>query len=135
MLPAMAEGRFFTLEQARALLPSIKPLAEALVTLHRELGGMAATVAEERVPDGLVPLGYFRRLTLMSRLERRIAQAGLMLKDRRRGLLDFPAVYGGRIVLLCWQCGEQDIGFWHDLESGFDGRRPVSELPPPTKPD
>lgn len=129
------EGRFFTLEQARALLPRIRPLAEGLVTLHRELSQMAPRVAESRVPDGLVPLGYFRRLMLMSRVERRIADEGLMLKDRRRGLLDFPAVYGGRVVLLCWQCGERDIGYWHDLDSGFDGRRPVSELPPEGKPD
>ena len=51
---------------------------------------------------------------------------GVQLKDYERGLLDFPSMREGRVVLLCWQLGEGDrIEWWHDLETGFSGRQPI----------
>ena len=58
----------------------------------------------------------------------RIDALGLTLRDIERGLVDFPALVSGRQVWLCWQPGEKAIGWWHDLETGFDGRRPLTEL-------
>ena len=58
----------------------------------------------------------------------RIDALGLTLRDIERGLVDFPALVSGRQVWLCWKYGEQAIGWWHDLETGFDGRRPLAEL-------
>jgi hypothetical protein len=58
----------------------------------------------------------------------RIDKLGLTLRDIERGLVDFPALVSGRQVWLCWQPGETTIGWWHDLEAGFDGRRPLAEL-------
>jgi hypothetical protein len=58
----------------------------------------------------------------------RIDKLGLTLRDIERGLVDFPALVSGRQVWLCWQPGETAIGWWHDLEAGFDGRRPLAEL-------
>ena len=46
----------------------------------------------------------------------------IQVKDIERGLLDFPAIIGGREVFLCWEQDEDDIEFWHDLESGYAGR-------------
>ena len=43
------------------------------------------------------------------------------------GLLDFPCVVEGRVILLCWKLGEPGIGFWHDTEEGFAGRKPIDE--------
>ena len=48
---------------------------------------------------------------------------GVLVKDLDRGLLDFPALRGGEEVLLCWQVGEDEVGFWHGLEEGFAGRK------------
>ena len=53
---------------------------------------------------------------------------GITLRDIERGLIDFPALVGGRQVWLCWQLGETDVGFWHELETGFGSRRPLIEL-------
>ncbi|MEX1170084.1 MAG: DUF2203 domain-containing protein [Chloroflexota bacterium] len=58
----------------------------------------------------------------------RIDALGLTLRDIERGLVDFPALVSGRQVWLCWQFGERAIGWWHDLDTGFDGRRPLAEL-------
>jgi hypothetical protein len=58
----------------------------------------------------------------------RIDALGLTLRDIERGLVDFPALVSGRQVWLCWRFGEQAIGWWHDLDTGFDGRRPLAEL-------
>ena len=58
----------------------------------------------------------------------RIDALGLTLRDIEHGLVDFPALVSGRQVWLCWQRGETAIGYWHGLETGFAGRRPLAEL-------
>ena len=58
----------------------------------------------------------------------RIDALGLTLRDIEHGLVDFPALVSGRQVWLCWQRGEPAIGYWHGLETGFSGRRPLAEL-------
>ncbi len=52
---------------------------------------------------------------------------GLELKDYEQGLVDFPAELEGRAILLCWKHGEEKIGFWHEVEAGAKGRKPVPE--------
>ena len=51
----------------------------------------------------------------------------LQLKDLERGLIDFPAIIGGKEVFLCWEKDENDIEFWHDLETGYAGRERLPE--------
>ncbi len=54
-----------------------------------------------------------------------ITAHGVQVKDPERGLLDFPSLVDGQDALLCWHVGEERIGFWHGLEDGFAGRRPL----------
>jgi hypothetical protein len=49
----------------------------------------------------------------------------IVLRDLDRGLIDFPAIRDGQEVYLCWVDGEPDIGFWHELDAGYAGRRPL----------
>ena len=58
----------------------------------------------------------------------RIDALGLTLRDIENGLVDFPALVSGRQIWLCWQRGESAIGFWHEHDVGFAGRRPLAEL-------
>lgn len=58
----------------------------------------------------------------------RIDALGITLRDIERGLIDFPATVADREVWLCWQLGETDVAFWHELDSGFGSRRPLIEL-------
>ena len=54
-----------------------------------------------------------------------LTELGVQVKDPEAGLLDFPAVRGGEEVLLCWRVGEDEIAFWHPVDEGFSGRRPL----------
>ena len=54
-----------------------------------------------------------------------IEESGIVLRDIDRGLVDFPAVIDGREVYLCWELGEDDVAYWHDLDSGYRGREPL----------
>ena len=132
----MSSERFFSLKEARQVLPHVRPVVERIVALNREINFIAQSEFQgKRLADTPVPFGYLQRLATMAVLDRQLADIGVMLKDRDTGLLDFPAMYGGRVVLLCWRLGEDDIGYWHDSKSGFAGRRPVSDLPPSVQPD
>jgi hypothetical protein len=53
-------------------------------------------------------------------------EIGVQVKDLEKGLLDFPSVMEGQDVLLCWQLGEAEIGYWHTPEEGFAGRKPLA---------
>ena len=51
--------------------------------------------------------------------------AGVLVKDLDRGLLDFPSRREGRDILLCWHVGEEEIRYWHGIDEGFAGRKPI----------
>ena len=61
----------------------------------------------------------------LARLVDEITTHGAQVKDLDSGLIDFPALRGGETVLLCWQLGEDEIAWWHRVEDGFAGRRPL----------
>ena len=68
-----------------------------------------------------------RSLHLLGRLNRELVDIGCILRDWRTGLVDFPAVYQGRRVWLCWRLGEPAIEHWHTVDAGIQGRQPVDE--------
>ncbi len=69
---------------------------------------------------------YVAALVGLAEAVGRLDELGVQLKDYARGLVDFPSMRDGRVVLLCWQSGEGDqIEWWHDVEAGFAGRQPL----------
>ncbi|EQD29040.1 hypothetical protein B2A_14665 [mine drainage metagenome] len=73
--------------------------------------------------------GKFEALSKdMVRLITELSTIGVELKDPARGLLDFPAIFEGREILLCWQAGETNLNYWHETDTGFSGRRDIHEL-------
>ena len=118
--------KHYTREEARALLPEIRRWLERLnglrkdvEKLERRLGQMAAQTTDiggETVND------WIRALADMQEVLVEFQRRQIFIKDLDRGLIDFPAIIGGREVFLCWESDEEDIEFWHDLESGFAGR-------------
>lgn len=125
----MIHDRHFTLEQANALLPeietSLRSLREARDRLtdsqaHEALSG-AAPANGGGEPGREVGEAFLEVRRLLGELQ----GAGLVIRDIDRGLVDFPAIIEGREVYLCWQLDEPQVGFWHDLESGFGGRWPL----------
>jgi len=116
----------YTREQARALLPdvrswldSLNKCADRIKALDSKVGDLVERGADaggRAVNDLIKSLVEWR--TLLLQFHRREIQ----LKDLRRGLVDFPSLREGREVFLCWEREEDDIEFWHDLETGYAGR-------------
>lgn len=124
--------KLFTLQEANALLPDVKSIlakiqrAHRAVTRFRDEARKAAEAAEQGgggIANGVAYAGVLTELTSqMSELE----GLGVQLKDFERGLVDFPSLRDGRVVLLCWQMGEGDeLEWWHDVDAGFSGRTPL----------
>ena len=131
--------RFFTLQEAEELLPRIEHLLQSAVEAHSEAAGHEGAL--ERVVSRITYLGgveidpadYSQRKNLKRRAEgvvhqaiEEIQAAGVLIKDIEVGLIDFPAILGGREVLLCWKLGESQIEHWHGVDEGFTGRKPIT---------
>ena len=129
--------RYFTAEEANEALEEVRPLTEELVEHRRGLAelqerqvALTARIAgnggnvqphevqglQERLDEALAGI---------ARCVAQIHELGALVKDLDQGLVDFPAQHGDEDVLLCWRLGEEEIGFWHGLEEGFSGRRPL----------
>jgi hypothetical protein len=121
--------KIFTVEEANALLPTVRGILDRIQRVYKRLSTYqpAAKKAAEAAETGGggVPNGL-RYAALLTELTTRIAELealGVQLKDFDRGLVDFPSMRDGRVVLLCWQMGEGDeLEWWHDVEAGFAGR-------------
>ena len=124
--------RHYTLEQANAVRGWVAQrvgwVREADACLMA-LGSQAreAIAALEPENGGSFPgREVARPLVDLSRALGELDAVDIVLRDVRRGLVDFPALRDGREVYLCWLVDEEEgIGFWHDLEAGFAGRRPL----------
>ena len=124
--------KLFTIQEANALLPSVRLILAKIQRAHRRLtqyrneARKAAEAAEQGgggIDDGVAYAIVLTDLTTeMSELD----TLGVQLKDFERGLIDFPSLRDGRVVLLCWQMGEGDeLEWWHDVDAGFAGRTPL----------
>ena len=124
--------KIFTVQEANALLPDVRKIVGKIQRAHRKLSRYRedtkkASEAAERggggFPNGVAYAAILTGLTVqLSGLE----ALGVQLKDFERGLVDFPSLRDGRVVLLCWQLGEGDeLEWWHDVDAGFAGRTPL----------
>jgi hypothetical protein len=132
----MAE-RHFTPEEANARLSDVRPVAEELVSHRREMAAAAAEQARlvTRIAGNGGDFDPQEPRTLEERFEQaaaavagcveRLEGLGVLVKDLDRGLVDFPALHKDEEVLLCWQVGEDDVAYWHGVDEGFAGRKPL----------
>jgi hypothetical protein len=129
--------RHFTPDEANAELEQVRPLVEQLVAarrehadalerqekLERKIRGNGGGIPPAELASATAEVdGIARRL---AKLVDEIAGHGAEVKDLDSGLIDFPALHNGETVLLCWQLGEHEIAWWHRIEDGFAGRRPL----------
>jgi hypothetical protein len=130
--------RYYDLDGANARLEEVRPLLERLradrdaaaaaqrdLTAFRESDGDDEHAAEvERREEGI--------RALVHRMQADVAQLeawDVTLRDIGSGLIDFPALAGGRPIWLCWRLAEDDVRFWHRQDEGFVNRKPITELP------
>jgi hypothetical protein len=135
----MSNMQFFTPDEANGALDVVRPLVERLVDARRsyvELGteleevqthvaGNGGSLDPGRV--GELQEAVARAAAELAAIVGEINDLGVQVKDLDRGLVDFPARHpvDGATVLLCWELGEPDVAFWHGLEDGFAGRKPL----------
>jgi hypothetical protein len=128
--------RYFSLEEANSLLPEIREMMAVLqqkkkqLDDHRwQLAGLAqrakgnGVAAEEKAADlqSAVEMLVEEITTLVNEVQ----GFGCEVKDLDIGLLDFRSLRDGRPVYLCWKLGEDDIAYWHELDTGYAGRQPL----------
>ncbi len=124
--------KLFTVDEANELLPEIIPKLEKMKTMYATVAllnkSVKAAAAAAEFGGGGMKSGsnYVKALYEIGKITTEINDLGIQLKDYTRGLIDFPTMRGGQLVLLCWQLGEAEtIRFWHEIEGGFDGRKPL----------
>jgi hypothetical protein len=129
--------RFFTVEEANAALVELRPIVERMVEHRRNLTAAQGQQAElitriagnggDMQPSDLreVAAAIEREAAAIAECAARVDAVGAQIKSLEEGLLDFPALRGDEEVLLCWKLGEDEIAYWHGLEEGFAGRKPL----------
>ena len=122
--------KIFTLKEANDTLPLVSRIVKDIVRLNgeiqethsraEELAAEGRSVKAEEANDRLHEL-----IHQVSELVDELREVGCLAKDPALGLVDFPARIGSRIAFLCWRLGEEEIRFWHEIEAGYAGRKPV----------
>ncbi len=146
-------SRFYSLDTANALVPDLVVVTERLREQRQELVGLRDAYRDR---EGVVLIDVIaaaedpaaeaddpdvdpelRRLRLRMRgivdqMQADVAwldERDIVLRDITTGLVDFPALVSGRKVWLCWHLGERAVAWWHGVDEGFAGRRPLQALP------
>jgi hypothetical protein len=132
--------RTFTLEEAQSLLPVLESLLRSALKSKKLIeevdAEMQATAHKVFLKGGtflnIVHLARRKaeREKALQRVKDAVAEVdatGVQVKDLDIGLLDFPCLVDGEIILLCWKLGESSITHWHGTEEGFAGRKPIDE--------
>jgi hypothetical protein len=129
--------RHFTPDEANAALDQVRPLVEQMVVRRRahvealerqeelegRIRGNGGGIPPAELADAAAEVD--RQARSLARAVDDIVELGVEVKDLDEGLVDFPALRRGETVLLCWQLGEDEIGYWHSPADGFAGRRPL----------
>ncbi len=127
-------ARLFTMEEANALLPALRPTVEEMLRIFGEI----RTEIEKTAEDSGLPVGspdlpkHVEERGIAPRLFERVRSLiesihanGCLVNGPEAGLIDFPALYANEIVFLCWKFGEPGVAYWHRISDGFAGRRPL----------
>ena len=143
----MSEGpvrRYFSVAQANAMIEELERAFGRMLQMKAQVRTVYARLQEigcapggdefDPAPPGVraeVVNDLSTLKTLIDAIKsevRSLNDAGCVVKDIEEGIVDWYASKGEREVLLCWKLGEKEVGYWHDVDSGFAGRRPIAEL-------
>ena len=118
--------KHYTREEAQALLPQVRKWLQHLNELRHEMERSDKRLTSLMHPGndlgGDLVNKWIRTLVAMQELLGEFQRRDIQIKDLERGLLDFPAIIGGKEVFLCWEQDEDAVEFWHDLDTGYGGR-------------
>ena len=123
-------SHYFTLQEANEALNIIRPLMDEVQVIRQKIlenQPEAWPAIEKSAGNGgnRALSNLVQDFEKLDALVHQIQDTGAQIKDLNTGLLDFSALKNGREVYLCWQHGEDDIQYWHEIEAGFAGRQPI----------
>ena len=126
----MSSKKLFTLDEANAFVPQLLDLVPRIQKLSVSLNNDFPDIKNARDKakwNGGSDQGvdYLNAVLKYNDLMHKIEGVGCEVKGIREGLIDFPSLREGREVYLCWRMPEKEILFWHDLNTGFSGRKPI----------
>jgi hypothetical protein len=124
------DRRFFTVLEANELIPFLTERLRQLRSIYEGLKDQAGDhtpALQDVIARGGIPVdtGYLHLVAQLQGLTSEICSQGCHIKDLERGLIDFPTIWEGREVYLCWRLGEREVNFWHEVDAGFAGRQPL----------
>lgn len=137
-----ASPKYFTVEEANQTLPLVRAILADIVKLFAEIherrerlsairGSRRQRKTEEETPYSeelnQIETEIQKQIGQLEEYIDELRQLGIELKDPVKGLVDFRTLMDGREVYLCWHPGEEEIGYWHELEAGFAGRQSLLE--------
>ncbi|HEV8291852.1 MAG TPA: DUF2203 domain-containing protein [Tepidisphaeraceae bacterium] len=120
--------RRFTLEQANKALPLVTRIVRDIVNTHERATQLQAKLEESTGRETTLQAQLDAALEQLQDYVDELGSIGVELKDYESGLIDFPGRHQGRDVYLCWKLGEEKVGHWHELHSGYAGRQSTSTL-------
>ncbi|HEY5983821.1 MAG TPA: DUF2203 domain-containing protein [Anaerolineales bacterium] len=125
--------RLFTVDEAKEAIKLIRPLIGEILRIRADVLSRQPELwtAMQRAAGngGSADLSRLAKdFDRLDKLVHRILDSGAEIKDLGEGLVDFRASRRDQTVYLCWKYGEEDLAFWHDMEAGFSGRKPLAEF-------
>jgi len=144
MDPTFFDGKLFTVEEARKTLPLVRAIVGDIVRqakdvrerherlqhlrhAHGPSSGQSSESDPYREEVEEIELDLRRDEEKLQEFVTELQELGVEIKDFEKGLVDFPHILDGRVVYLCWQLGEDELGFWHEIDAGFAGRQSLLE--------
>jgi hypothetical protein len=139
---ATAQKKYFTVEEANQMLPLVRAIVEDIVVLFRDVHDRRERLSRVRQLPGAssrdeksvyneellqIEEDLDKDITKLEGYVDELQKLGVELKDFVSGLVDFPSKMDGREVYLCWRLGEDEVGHWHELDAGFQGRQSLLE--------
>ena len=127
--------KYFTIDEAEELLPNVERILRRTIKLNKALDLLSSIEIEVYDDD----YDNLRRITKLNKhfhklsyefyanIEK-IEDIGCIIKDLEIGIIDFYSEFEGGEIFLCWKLGEKKIKFWHEADSGYEGRRPILDL-------
>jgi hypothetical protein len=133
-----SQDRFYAVDEINELIPALEAAFDRITELYEEATALAAELTtlgvdpteagDDEPPDVRGKRTRLRYLAdAIQEHVHEIERSGGEVKDLSKGLVDFRTRRHGRTVYLCWRKGESEVRFWHDLEAGYQGRRPIAD--------
>ncbi len=125
-------SQILDIDEARRRLADVRGVVDAIMATTREIAALqqelrAMRSDSEREAD--LRDRHSRAQNTFRKEVQKLNDLGAVLKDPMTGLIDFYTWVDGELAFLCWQHGEDNIEYWHGIEEGYRGRKPVSEFP------